>query len=170
MNYRKDLVPGIVLAFFSIIYLVMATQIETFSGSGATAMNARTIPYFWGGCLLLLSLILVVRGLKARKKELAENGGKAVKGEGNFLKDNREIILTFILLAIYIALLEPVGFLIMTAVYLIGQILILTPKDKRTGKRSIIITVVVSVAAAFIIDYVFVCLLKVMLPLGIFGF
>jgi putative tricarboxylic transport membrane protein len=110
---------------------------------------------------------LVVRGIKQRN--LAIKNNTLVKSELNFtgmIKENREIVLTFVSLAVYIALLEPVGFLIMTAVYLFVQTLILTPKEK----RNYIVTLITSIVIAVALDYVFVCLLNVLLPLGIFGF
>ena len=167
MEYKKNLIPGIVLPIFSIIYLVVTSQIKKFSGVGSDPLGARAIPYLWGISLLVLSLILVVRGIKQRN--LAIKNNTLVKSELNFtgmIKENREIVLTFVSLAVYIALLEPVGFLIMTAVYLFVQTLILTPKEK----RNYIVTLITSIVIAVALDYVFVCLLNVLLPLGIFGF
>ena len=167
MEYKKNLIPGIVLTIFSIIYLVLTSQIKKFSGLGSDPLGARAIPYLWGISLLVLSLILVVRGIKQRN--LAIKNNTLVKSELNFtgmIKENREIVLTFVSLAVYIALLEPVGFLIMTAVYLFVQTLILTPKEK----RNYIVTLITSIVIAVALDYVFVCLLNVLLPLGIFGF
>ena len=34
MEYKKNLIPGIVLTIFSIIYLVLTSQIKKFSGTG----------------------------------------------------------------------------------------------------------------------------------------
>ena len=167
MEYKKNLIPGIVLTIFSIIYLVLTSQIKKFSGLGSDPLGARAIPYLWGISLLVLSLILVVRGIKQRN--LAIKNNTLVKSELNFtgmIKENREIVLTFVSLAVYIALLEPVGFLIMTAIYLFIQTLILTPKEK----RNYIVTLITSIVIAVALDYVFVCLLNVLLPLGIFGF
>lgn len=167
MEYKKNLIPGIVLTIFSIIYLVLTSQNKKFSGLGSDPLGARAIPYLWGISLLVLSLILVVRGIKQRN--LAIKNNTLVKSELNFtgmIKENREIVLTFVSLAVYIALLEPVGFLIMTAVYLFVQTLILTPKEK----RNYIVTLITSIVIAVALDYVFVCLLNVLLPLGIFGF
>ncbi len=167
MEYKKNLIPGIVLTIFSIIYLVLTSQIKKFSGLGSDPLGARAIPYLWGISLLVLSLILVARGIKQRN--LAIKNNTLVKSELNFtgmIKENREIVLTFVSLAVYIALLEPVGFLIMTAVYLFVQTLILTPKEK----RNYIVTLITSIVIAVALDYVFVCLLNVLLPLGIFGF
>ncbi len=177
MEYKKNLIPGIVLTIFSIIYLVLTSQIKKFSGLGSDPLGARAIPYLWGISLLVLSLILVVRGIKQRN--LAIKNNTLVKSELNFtgiIKENREIVLTFVSLAVYIALLEPVGFLIMTAVYLFVQTLILTPKEKRNYMgydsilRNYIVTLITSIVIAVALDYVFVCLLNVLLPLGIFGF
>ncbi len=167
MEYKKNLIPGIVLTIFSIIYLVLTSQIKKFSGLGSDPLGARAIPYLSVISLLVLSLILVVRGIKQRN--LAIKNNTLVKSELNFtgmIKENREIVLTFVSLAVYIALLEPVGFLIMTAVYLFVQTLILTPKEK----RNYIVTLITSIVIAVALDYVFVCLLNVLLPLGIFGF
>ena len=167
MEYKKNLFPGIVLTIFFFFFLVLTSQIKKFSGLGSDPLGARAIPYLWGISLLVLSLILVVRGIKQRN--LAIKNNTLVKSELNFtgmIKENREIVLTFVSLAVYIALLEPVGFLIMTAVYLFVQTLILTPKEK----RNYIVTLITSIVIAVALDYVFVCLLNVLLPLGIFGF
>lgn len=167
MEYKKNLFPGIVLTIFSIIYLILTSQIKKFSGLGSDPLGARAIPYLWGISLLILSIILVVRGIKQRNQAMKDN--TYVKTQFNIaaiVKENREIVMTFVSLAIYIALLEPVGFLIMTAVYLFVQTLILTPKEK----RNYILTLITSVVIAVALDYIFVCLLNVLLPLGIFGF
>lgn len=167
MEYKKNLFPGIILTIFSVIFLILTSQIKKFSGLGADPLGARAIPYFWGISLLILSLILVARGIKQRNKAIKNN--TYVKTKQNLLqkiKENREIVLTFLSLAVYIALLEPIGFLIMTVFYLYIQTLILTPKEKRRYLLTLITSIVIAVA----LDYIFVCLLNVLLPLGIFGF
>ena len=100
MEYKKNLIPGIVLTIFSIIYLVLTSQIKKFSGLGSDPLGARAIPYLWGISLLVLSLILVARGIKQRN--LAIKNNTLVKSELNFtgmIKENREIVLTFVSLA-----------------------------------------------------------------------
>ncbi|NDO45370.1 tripartite tricarboxylate transporter TctB family protein [Clostridium sp. MD294] len=167
MDYKKNLFPGIVLTIFSIIYLILTSQIKKFSGLGSDPLGAKAIPYLWGISLLILSLILVKRGVKQRSLEIKNNTYvKTQLNLYNIIKGNREIVATFLSLAIYIALLEPIGFLIMTAVYLFVQTLILTPKEK----RNYILTLISSIVIAVALDYIFVCLLNVLLPLGIFGF
>ena len=138
MEYKKNLIPGIVLTIFSIIYLVLTSQIKKFSGLGSDPLGARAIPYLWGISLLVLSLILVSRGIKQRN--LAIKNSTYVKTSLNLshmIKENREIVMTFLSLAIYIALLEPIGFLIMTVIYIFVQTLILTPKEKKIGRAHV---------------------------------
>lgn len=167
MEYKKNLYPGIVFTIFSVLFLILTSQIKKFSGLGADPLGARAVPYLWGISLLFLSIILVIRGMRQRAQAIQNNTYVKMKLDlTQKIKENQEIILTFISLAVYVALLEPIGFLIMTAVYLFVQTLILTQKEKRRYLLTFIISIVIAVA----LDYIFVRLLNVLLPLGIFGF
>ena len=168
MQYRKDIISGAVIGVFSVIYLALISDISIFTGPGAAPLSARFIPAMWGTILLILSLMLLFRGLRNRKAahrqaESVERGGFALK---ELWTKNTEVILTFAVLAVYIYLLKPVGFLIMSALYIFAEALILSKK----GKRRIVPALVLAVAAAVLIDFVFVRLLYVMLPKGILGF
>jgi hypothetical protein len=172
MEYRKNIMTGGVLLAFSGAYLALSTKIRIFRGAGAAPLDSAFVPRFWGLCLLLLSLSLLLRGLRERKREVALHGApeKSAVGFGAkaraFIAANYEAILTFAIIAVYTALIDPVGFLIMSILYLFAQILILSDPKKRNLVRAGIMAVVASVA----VDYIFVQLLHVMLPRGIFGF
>lgn len=168
MQYRKDIISGAVIGAASIIYLLLTCQINIFTGPGAAPLSARFVPAMWGAILLVLSIMLLVRGLMNRKAaiqkaETAEKGGFSLKG---FYLQNTEVILTFVVLAVYIYLLKPVGFLIMSALYIFAEALILSKR----GKRHVLTALLLAVAASALIDFVFVRLLYVMLPKGILGF
>ena len=167
MEYRKNLYPGIILTIISAAYLALSGQIEIFTGSGATPLDARFMPRLWGTVLLILSLILVVRGIKQRKAAVASGEIDASKKSLiESIADSREVLLSFVFLAIYVAIMEPIGFLISTAVYLYAEILLLTEKSK----RNYIIPLIVAIIFAVGIDFIFVRFLNVLLPAGIFGF
>ena len=51
-QYKLDIIPGIVLAVFSIAYLSMIPSIQTFTGLGSTPLTNHFIPYLWGGVVL----------------------------------------------------------------------------------------------------------------------
>ena len=81
------------------------------------------------------------------------------------MKDYREVILSFLFLLIYILLLQPVGFIIMSALFIFAEAMVLTPKEKRKP----LIAAIVCIVAAVIVDFAFVNLLHVLLPAGILG-
>lgn len=167
MDYRKNLYPGIVLTVITAVYLAFSGQIAIFKGSGATPLDARFMPRFWGTCLLILSLILVFRGIKQRKNAIAS--GFDLQNKVTIVQqivDNREVVLTFVFLGIYVAAMKGIGFLITTIAFLFAEILLLTPKNK----RNYILTFVVALVFACAIDLVFVRFLNVLLPAGIYGF
>jgi putative tricarboxylic transport membrane protein len=165
--YRKNIIAGAALAVFSAGILLLSLNISTFTGLGAAPLGSAFIPRLWGVCLGVLSLSLFFRGLRERGAYV--KAGKAAPFSFNFSefrKKKYEVILTFVTIAVYTALIGPIGFIIMSALYLFAQILILTPP----GKRNLPVAAIVSVATAVLADYVFVSLLHVLLPRGILGF
>ncbi len=163
MQYKKELVPGIVLTVIAVLYLFFTTQIQPFTGLGSTPLTNRFMPFFWGTCLLILSVMLIIRGIRMRKKELAAGKTATSATTVSFWDNYKEVVLSFILLAIYIALLESVGFIIMTALYVFAEILVLTEKSK----RNFLVSAIVAVVVAFVLYFIFVKSLNVLLPGGI---
>lgn len=90
-------------------------------------------------------------------------GAEVVQEELALKTDYRRVLLSLVLLAASIFLLEYVGFLIIGAVYLFLQILILSPKEKRKPIRYALLSIVIS-AAVYLL---FVRAFHVMLPNGI---
>lgn len=168
MQYRKDIISGAVIGVFSVVYLLLISDIRIFTGPGAAPLSARFIPAMWGAILFILSLILLFRGLRNRKaaRRQAETAARAGFSLRQLWAQNTEVILTFVILAVYIYLLKPVGFLIMSAFYIFAEALVLSKK----GKRRAALTLILAITAAVLIDFVFVRLLYVMLPKGILGF
>lgn len=164
-NYKMDIIPGIVIAIFSIGYLALIPSIQTFTGLGSTPLTNHFIPYLWGGFLLVLSLWIIVRGLRKRKKYLAE-GGKIEKSSlKDALLERREVVASFVSLALYVGLMDLVGFVIMTILYVFVQILILTPRDK--WEKTYVPAAITAVVSGVLLFYVFRYLLNVLLPVGI---
>lgn len=160
----KDLVTGIVAAVFSAFYLMQTSGIKVFGGATA-GVSAQTVPRLWGGAMLVLSIILILRSIiemrKAGKQEAEEK-----KGLLEVLKERREVVYTFVLLILYAALMKPVGFVIMSILYVYLQVWVLTPPEKRTKKMH---GIAGGLAVFFSISlyFVFTKYLMVMLPPGI---
>mgnify|MGYP001163281726 CR=1 FL=1 len=160
MSKKGDLIAGIILALFSVFYLYEAMDIAVFAGMGKSVVDSGTVPKVWGGCLLVLSLWLIIRSLIAMKKNPEQKkGGSLVEA----IKDKREVWETFGLLFFYIATMDFLGFVISSMIYIFGQIIVLSPPSKVNYKIAGILAVVFS----FGIYFVFVDYLMVLLPPGL---
>ena len=115
-KYMLDIVPGIVIAAFSLFYLVQIPGIQAFNGLGSTPLDNHFVPWMWGGALLFLGVWLIVRGFFKHKRFKAAGGAVQKFNLGKAISDKGEVIASFIALTIYVALMEPIGFVIMTII------------------------------------------------------
>ena len=167
-QYKLDIIPGIVIAIFAIFYMSRISGIRVFKSLGATPLTNHFIPWLWGGSMLALSLWLIVRGImKYRRLKAA---GALPESESLFaaLWEKREVIFSFIALALYVGFMDSVGFVITTCIYTFVQILILTPVEK--WAKNFIPALITAVITGFLLFYVFRVMLNVLLPVGVFGF
>ena len=170
-EHRNDLIAGIVLAIFSIIYLGLTTQVRAFTGVGATPITARTMPQIWGVVLLLCAVILIGRSFARIKKEKAAGGTmeKAATPK-EWLSHNYAVVGTFAALFVYAAIFKTVGYVISTILYLAVQIPLLTPKEELKKPKTYVIAVILILIFTFATDYMFVKWFSVRLPKGFWGF
>ena len=160
----KDLLTGIVAAAFSAFYLMQTSGIKVFGGATA-GVTAQTVPRLWGVAMLALSILLILRSILAMWKK-SEQDEEERLGFLARLKERREVVCTFVLLILYAALMKPVGFIIMSILYVYLQVWVLTPPAKRT-KRMHTIAGVLAVFFSVSLYFVFTKYLMVMLPPGI---
>ena len=116
-NYKLDIVPGIVIALLSIAYLLIVPSIQVFEGLGSTPLTNRFVPYLWGGVLLVLSVWIIIRGVIKYRRFKAEGGAAEKTSLKTALWERREVVASFIALAVYVALMGVIGFAIMTILY-----------------------------------------------------
>ena len=156
---KGDLITGIIATIFSIFYLSQTYSIKIFGGADAIA-DARTIPKIWGISLLVLSIMLIIRSLYKMY-----NNRKVI----DKIKNKREVVYTFLLLIFYAILMEPLGFVLSSILYVFFQIWVLTPIDKRDSKMKFIsggLSIVFSIG----LYYLFTEYFMVLLPAGILDF
>ena len=75
-------------------------------------------------------------------------------------------LLTIVLLAIYVVLFKPLGFILSTFIYLFFQITLLSTEKN----RNLILFGIISVVAPVVIYALFVYVIKVPLPTGLLSF
>ena len=111
-KYRMNMISGAVLFAFGLVYFVLSWKISAFQQLGAPPIDAKFAPRMWGSILMLLSLLVFLRGIREyHKLKKAGRLQKKVFHIPAAILDHREIILTFLLLFIYILLLQKIGLL-----------------------------------------------------------
>lgn len=156
-KYERLLV-GVVIALFSIAYLVGSLSIRRIK---SVSIGAEFIPKIYGIVLLVLAACLIYQGInEARHFD-------AAKAEAGNKKDTKNVILTFILIIVYVALMEFLGFMLSSTLFLFLMSMLLTPANT---KRNYTVSAVYSVALSVATYYLFHNLMYIPLPFGtIFG-
>lgn len=156
----RDVFCGCIL-----ILLAMGLYIASF-GIKSVALNlikADFFPRLDAALLAILGIVLAVTGLKK-----ARQPQPAGEKEAPFWKNDGTVSMleTLGLIALYIFALKPAGFIIATFLYLMVQMFVLTPKEKRT-RRNMAVFVGVSLVTSFAVYFVFTKVFYLMLPAGI---
>lgn len=166
MKKYSDIVSGAVLFVLAAVYYAMATQIKQYNSGLPGIITSDFIPKVYGIAVMVLSAILIFRGIRDLKKARAQEAGETE--EASRFPVDPAIILVFLLLVIYVALLDTVGFTIMSTLFVLGLSYILLPKEKRTPKTCVAVFVVALVFSVAI-TLIFVKGFSLTLPMGVLG-
>lgn len=157
-------------------FMILVGAVVLFASQGIKRMAGVPIgsdffPRIAAVMLLAFGAITVVGAFRTRRKNEAGDSRKAgcaapagadeVRVEINW----KAPLLSVVALTAYVALLDGLGFLIMTTLYLFAQITILAP----AGKRNYPLFGGIAVATTALVYGLFVRVLYVMLPAGILG-
>lgn len=166
MSFKKckDLILGVFTLLLSGFYLFFAQQIKTKPKLTPSYASDRIMPTILGILLAILSIFLIVQGVRKLK---AEDDGDAKKMDR---ADIMAVVLTFMVIIGYIILLPMLGFCLSTAIYLFLQMIILSPADK----RNYVLFAIVEVVFTLLVFFAFRLGLSQPLPRGpieaLFGF
>ena len=103
---------------------------------------------------------------KTPDEEKAEAEGEK---EGKTEKLAINAVATLAILFLYAVLVDAIGFIIMTALYLFCQISLLLSKEALKSKKTLVVTGLVSVLTPVFIYYLFYYAFSIFLPTGILG-
>ena len=148
----KGIITSILFLAFSVVMIVFARQYKPMMKND---LGSGFFPMVVGIAMCALSVLRLV--LAIREKE------GAVKKSGEDLMGG---LATTILIGGYCIAFNPVGFIISTVIYLFLQILVLTPKEKRSWP----ITIIISVVAPIAFYVLFVYAINTPLPKGLLSF
>ncbi len=162
MFFRKygDLVVSIFYAALGIALIACAKMLPK---SKVMDIGPDFMPTVVGVIILILAIILLIESVTGFKKN-AEAAEKAGKDESDY----KRVILSLILSLLYVYLLQPIGFIICTLVYLFAQIFVLAPDTHRT-KKHLIFYLVIDVVFTIVVYFLFRYGFTIVLPAGIFS-
>jgi hypothetical protein len=151
----KELIIGLIVMVFGGLYIAKTFSITKY---GDAVVDSRFIPQLLGGFLVFLGVIQIINGIKGLSKI------NETQSQNSFKVDKR-VLLTLVNVIVYISLLKSIGFLIMTIVFTILQIIILSNEKKPKYLNMVIISIIFSIS----IYIIFVKGFSLTLPSGILG-
>lgn len=152
---RNELIAGLAMLGAGVAYLVLTMNLPR-RGS----IDAAFVPWVLAVSLCLLGALQlwVWRKLPDKSVEPAEKP-EAI--------DYPTVFKTLALVLLYTALMEPVGFVITTVLYLYAQFIVLTPGEQKVKHLQYALIAVVS---AVLIFYIFRHGFDLLLPVGLLDF
>lgn len=154
----SELLLGIIMLIIATSYLIM-----TFSIPRRGTIDATFVPFLLSGGIYILGILQTIGAISKSKK-------KAISSDNRKQEDLKEkvdvqtVLKTIGLIFIYIALLDKIGFVIMSTVYLFAQFIVLTPVNK---KKNYPLYVIIAASSSVIIYVIFRYVFDLMLPGGL---
>ena len=148
----KGIITSILFLAFSIVMIVFARQYKPMMQND---LGSGFFPMVVGIAMAALSVLRLVLAFREKKGEVKKSGDDLMGG-----------LATIILIGGYCIAFNPIGFIISTIIYLFFQILILTPKEKRSWP----ITIAISLVAPVAFYVLFVYAINTPLPKGLLSF
>lgn len=161
MFFKKygDIVVGIFFMVLSTALIIMAKMLPK---SKVMEIGPDFMPLVIGTITLILSAILLFLSIKNFKMHAAEIAATSIPD-----CDYKRVLYSIILVLIYVFIMQPIGFIVATLVFLLLQMLVLAPDDERT-KKNIIKLVAIDVIFTMVVFFLFRYGFKIVLPAGIF--
>ena len=150
---KRDLVCSVVFLVFGGFMFFMSMSIQPMMEKD---VGSGFVPKVIAAAIVVVAFIKLVLTLVSKKESGAAGTDEDMKGG----------LLTIAALAAYVLLFQTLGFIISTVLYLFVQITVLSNEENRSMPRFGIISVVTPV----VVYVLFVYVIKMPLPIGLFGF
>ena len=157
---KRDLLSGGFALLFGLFILLVSFTIGKTRLAG---VGPDYLPRAVGIYIVGLSVIMLVTTLV--KLKTGQPAPAAEETTSSKKVEIRTVVLTICVLIAYVLLLEPVGFILVSAIFLFGQMFILAPD----GQRKVLLFAVLSLIIPVAVYLLFVNVFSLMLPSGILG-
>lgn len=165
MNLEKnrEIIGGSIFFLCSAAYFVIAFSIKQYQDG---ILSSDFIPKVYGLILMVLSAFQILLGVWFHNKKTIEEATPE-----QFKDRIASVVYTFTLLLLYVLLLKPIGFVIMSTVFIFAMTLLLYPKEIKEKSKAMHLTKIVVIAVIFstAVYLFFVWGFALTLPAGILG-
>lgn len=150
----------------SINFFIFITGLVLFHESGNIQTGASMAKGLDLMPKLCAALLTVFGAIMLAKNIATWNRGKSAEQNAEEPRENyRHFFLNLALLALYVALLQSIGFLITTAAYVAIQMYMFSPRQK----KHLFLSPLVGVGTSIVVYFTFVNGFQLLLPSGILG-
>ena len=182
MNEKKEMGIGFFFLILSLVYIGLSFSIKSFDPFGNSYITSKAMPQVIGGLVIIISVIHIISSymklLKERtaQKESAEQGsaqgiipGNKAGGQKKILslRSSRLMLLTTLLTAAYIFCFTRLGFIMSSVLFLLAEIFMLVPSEKRKKWAAFLIFFSAGIPVG--LYFLFTKALSMFLPRGLIG-
>lgn len=167
MKKYQNLISGIIFLVIAIILFQSSFSIvTTIPGRLGAEFMPQVIAVIMAVLSSLLIIIDVAKLIQTKNQENSSFASFSKQTIINYVKLNYQIILMLSVVAIYIVLLKPLGFVFSTMIFLFTMMSIMSDNIK----EKILLHSIVSIIASLSIYYLFRMVFYLYLPVGIYPF
>lgn len=175
---KVDVFSGIIILIVSITLFISTFGFQQMTES---RVGSAFFPQIASVSMAVMSVLLIIspfiqkkiKEKNAERKDEAESDENAMEQYQVSKSENEEnekkyyglVVLTIVLLITCVALLQPLGFIISTTIFLFLQMCIMSKKNN----RKYITFIIVSIATSGLIYWIFKGFFNLMLPAGLLG-
>jgi putative tricarboxylic transport membrane protein len=156
-----ETILSIFLFLLGAAFFALTFTFEEYGGFGGYNISAKRMPQILGIALCVCAACNIQFSLVRAQRKTESNDKQHDPAAA--MSDIVRGWLTFALMVTYIALLDSIGFLIMSAIYVFFQILLLSKREQKNYFGAAI----AAVASSATIYYLFLYGFKMILPIGL---
>lgn len=154
----EDLLLGVVFAAISVAYYYGASKLPP---SKLFKIGADFMPKIYAVCLFIVSIAFIIFGIHNVK-----DGKEPRKKTEDFPVEYGRVTRVSLVFIAYALCWKPVGFVVSTAVFLIVEMFLFAPDNKKTSKDALLY-VLISIVTTAVLFYAFRNGFHILLPVGI---
>ena len=163
MNKKDEIGSGIVLMILAAVFYAFSFRIQY---TTSDILGSRFFPQAAAILIILLAAIQIIQALKGNentpKADAVDNSEETEVKAGV----NPALILTIVSLFAYYFVIQQVGFVITSIIYLLFESWVLMNKLERSNKKLVAIVLVADVLFPIFLNFIFYNIFHIQLPVG----